>query len=120
MADTDLPARGLKPYYDELSAAWNALIALIQAQDARITALEGKPAPAWGDITGKPATFPPAIGTTATTALAGNTALVKVGTGANDAMAGNTVVVTSVEAGDGIAVDATDPKKPVVSTATEG
>jgi len=28
--------------------------------------------PAWGDITGKPATFPPTIGTTATTAKAGN------------------------------------------------
>ncbi|MCR0998665.1 head fiber protein [Serratia rubidaea] len=27
---------------------------------------------AWGDITGKPATFPPTIGTTATTAKAGN------------------------------------------------
>lgn len=27
---------------------------------------------AWGDVTGKPATFPPTVGTTATTALAGN------------------------------------------------
>lgn len=29
-------------------------------------------APAWGEITGKPATFPPVVGTTATTAKAGN------------------------------------------------
>lgn len=29
-------------------------------------------APAWTDITGKPTTFPPAIGTTASTAIAGN------------------------------------------------
>lgn len=41
---------------------------------ARVAALEiGGPATAaWGDITGKPATFPPVIGTTATTAAAGN------------------------------------------------
>jgi len=28
--------------------------------------------PAWDDITGKPATFTPTVGTTATTAMAGN------------------------------------------------
>lgn len=27
---------------------------------------------AWGDVTGKPATFPPTVGATATTAAAGN------------------------------------------------
>ena len=31
--------------------------------------------PAWADVTGKPSTFPPVIGTTSTTALAGNTAI---------------------------------------------
>lgn len=30
---------------------------------------------AWGSITGKPATYPPAIGNTATTAMAGNTVI---------------------------------------------
>lgn len=43
----------------------------------------------WSTLSGKPDTFPPAIGNTASTALAGNTQLLKVGTGANDAKAGN-------------------------------
>lgn len=43
----------------------------------------------WGNLSGKPATFAPTTGTTAGTALAGNTALLKVGTGAADAKAGN-------------------------------
>lgn len=30
------------------------------------------PAPAWADVTGKPATYPPTVGTTATTAKAGD------------------------------------------------
>ena len=41
----------------------------------RLEALEagdGETSVAWGDITGKPATFAPTIGTTATTAKAGN------------------------------------------------
>ena len=36
------------------------------------TAKAGNYVPAWGDVTGKPATFAPVIGTTATTAKAGN------------------------------------------------
>ena len=36
------------------------------------TAKAGNYAPAWGDVTGKPATFPPDIGTTASTAMAGD------------------------------------------------
>lgn len=51
-------------------------------------------APAWADVTGKPATFPPALGTTATTALAGNTALLKLGTTATTALKGDTVIPT--------------------------
>lgn len=35
----------------------------------------GSGSTAWGDITGKPATFAPTIGTTAMTAMAGNTAI---------------------------------------------
>lgn len=44
---------------------------------------------AWGDVTGKPATFAPIVGNTATTALAGNTALLTIGTTATTAKAGN-------------------------------
>lgn len=33
---------------------------------------DGEVSVAWGDVTGKPSTFPPTIGTTATTAKAGN------------------------------------------------
>lgn len=36
------------------------------------TAKAGNYAPAWADVTGKPATFAPTIGTTAATAAAGN------------------------------------------------
>lgn len=36
------------------------------------TAKAGDYVPAWGDVTGKPATFPPTIGSTASTAVAGN------------------------------------------------
>lgn len=46
---------------------------------------------AWGDVTGKPATFPPTVGTTATTALAGSTPLLAIGTTATTALAGNGV-----------------------------
>lgn len=38
----------------------------------QIDAAAGGGAVAWADVTGKPATFPPVIGTTATTAKAGN------------------------------------------------
>lgn len=38
---------------------------------------------AWGDVTGKPATFPPTIGNTATTAMAGNTPIPPAATWAN-------------------------------------
>lgn len=52
---------------------------------------EGGGSVAWADVTGKPATFPPAIGTTATTALAGDTPLLAIGTTATTAKAGNAV-----------------------------
>lgn len=39
------------------------------------TAKAGNYVPAWGDVTGKPATFAPIIGTTATTAMAGDTVI---------------------------------------------
>lgn len=53
------------------------------------TAKAGNYVPAWGEVTGKPSTFPPAIGTTAATALAGNTALLALGSTATTAAAGN-------------------------------
>lgn len=53
------------------------------------TAKAGNYAPAWGDVTGKPATFTPTIGSTATTAMAGNTPLLQIGTTATTAKAGN-------------------------------
>lgn len=52
----------------------NVLVQAIAEARAALDALEtaaGAPT-AWADVTGKPATFPPAIGTTATTAKAGN------------------------------------------------
>lgn len=47
--------------------------------------------PTWDDITNKPTTFAPTIGTSATTALAGNTPLLAIGTTATTAKAGNAV-----------------------------
>lgn len=44
----------------------------ISVADIIANAGGGGGAVAWADITGKPATFPPVIGTTATTAKAGN------------------------------------------------
>lgn len=55
------------------------------------TAKAGNYVPAWNDVTGKPATFAPVIGTTATTAMAGNTPLLAIGTTATTAKAGNYV-----------------------------
>lgn len=46
-----------------------------QAKELSRQIESGGGAVAWGDVTGKPATFPPVVGTTATTALAGNTAI---------------------------------------------
>lgn len=74
---------------------------------------------AWADITGKPATFAPTIGTTATTAVAGNdtrltagaagTATVRaLGTTATTAAAGNDVRLmtgTAVAQADSTATD---------------
>lgn len=45
---------------------------VISFADVIAAAGGGGGAVAWADITGKPATFPPTIGTTATTAKAGN------------------------------------------------
>ena len=45
--------------------------------------------PTWATLTGKPATFPPALGTTESTALASNTPLLALGSTASTAKAGN-------------------------------
>lgn len=62
--------------------------------------------PTWGTLSGKPATFPPTTGTTATTALAGNTTLLKVGTTATDAKAGNYTPTVATVTGLQAALDA--------------
>jgi hypothetical protein len=64
----------------------NALVAAHVEERAAIDAAEKSAA--WGTVTGKPST----IGSTATTALAGNTALLQIGTTATTAMAGNTSI----------------------------
>lgn len=48
----------------------------------------------WDDVTGKPATFPPVIGTTATTALAGNTTIPAASSTAPAALAAAAAVGT--------------------------
>lgn len=63
------------------------IVAAITEARTAIDAAETKAA--WGSVTGKPSTFPPTIGTTATTALAGNTPLLQIGTTATTAKAGN-------------------------------
>lgn len=49
----------------------NAAVECIKELRTAVEAVESAP-PAWGDITGKPTTFPPSIGSSATTAAAGN------------------------------------------------
>lgn len=79
--------------------------ALANAVSAAIDAAAGGGGVSWSDVTGKPATFPPAIGTTATTAKAGNyapawgdvtgkpaTFAPIIGATATTALAGNTVI----------------------------
>ncbi|MGO1319926.1 MAG: hypothetical protein ACTII7_07765 [Galactobacter sp.] len=51
----------------------NAIVDAIAETRTNVDAAETKAA--WATVTGKPATFPPTIGTTATTALAGNTTI---------------------------------------------
>lgn len=60
-----------------------------QAKEVATQIDSGGAAPTWASITGKPSTFPPTIGTTATTALAGNTELLQIGTTATTAKAGD-------------------------------
>lgn len=68
----------------------NAIVAAITEARTNVDAAETKAA--WANVSGKPSTFPPALGTTASTALAGNTALLQIGTTATTAMAGNTTI----------------------------
>lgn len=51
----------------------NEIVAAITEARTNVDAAEKTAV--WGSVTGKPSTFPPTIGTTATTALAGNTAI---------------------------------------------
>lgn len=46
-----------------------------QAKEVAAQIDSGGGSVSWADVTGKPSTFPPTIGTTASTALAGNTAI---------------------------------------------
>ncbi|GAA0766101.1 hypothetical protein GCM10009434_03210 [Brevundimonas olei] len=81
------------------------LWAYLEKHVANIEGGGGEAAPvAWADVTGKPATFPPVIGSTATTAMAGNTALLAIGTTASTAAAGNhTHAATAVTVAAGTA-----------------
>ncbi|WP_202818647.1 head fiber protein [Brucella pituitosa] len=65
------------------------LVGKLFVNGVEVTPGGGSSSVSWTDITGKPPTFPPTIGTTATTALAGNTQLLALGTTAATAAAGN-------------------------------
>lgn len=60
----------------------------------QIDAAAGGGTVAWADVTDKPATFPPTIGATATTALAGNTAIPAASSTAPAALAAAAAVGT--------------------------
>lgn len=57
-------------------------------------------APAWPDITGKPSTFPPAIGATASTAVAGNDARLTAGAAGTATVRAIGTTATTASAGD--------------------
>lgn len=81
-----------KNYETDGGNTWVINGKLTVGPDAVVEGIEaGGGAAAWADITGKPATFAPTIGTAAATALAGNTALLAIGTTATTAKAGNAV-----------------------------
>lgn len=68
----------------------NATVACIKEIRTVVDGVEAA-APAWADITGKPSTFPPTIGTTASTAAAGNhTHTTYVAKGSGNAQADST------------------------------
>lgn len=69
----------------------NRIVAAITEVRTNVDSVEdaAEAAPTWASVTGKPATFAPTVGTTAATALAGNTALLAIGTTATTAAAGN-------------------------------
>lgn len=86
---TDATVVGRQVLRSTDAAAARTAIGAVTIGTTASTAKAGNYVPAWGDVTGKPATFPPAIGNTATTALAGNTSLLTIGTTATTAKAGD-------------------------------
>lgn len=78
MATVTLPTQGQTPWDGTLNAAITTINDQVDDHEERIDVLEagggGGGSTAWDDITGKPSTFPPTIGSTGTTAVAGNDA----------------------------------------------
>lgn len=77
MATITLPTQGQTPWDGTLNAAITAVNDEVENHEERIEVLEaggGGGSTAWADITGKPSTFPPTIGATGSTAVAGNDA----------------------------------------------
>lgn len=77
MATITLPTQGQTPWDGTLNAAITAINDEVENHEERIDVLEaggGGGSTAWADITGKPSTFPPTIGATGSTAVAGNDA----------------------------------------------
>lgn len=87
------------------------------------TAKAGNYVPTWGEVTGKPTTFAPVIGDTATTALAGNTPLLQIGNTATTAKAGNytpPVATASVSGTVKLSTDTVQTVAPTAATSTAG
>lgn len=57
------PAKGTKPYYDELTAWSDDLVEFVDALELEIEQGGGGGPVAWVDVTGKPAEFPPSAHT---------------------------------------------------------
>lgn len=75
---------------------------------------------AWADVTGKPATFPPTLGTSATTALAGNgtaAAATKLATARTISLAGGVTGSASFDGSANVSITATAA---AATTATVG
>ena len=70
------------PSTEQPNGGVNGVISLVD-ENGDPWAPGGDSSVAWGDVTGKPATFPPTIGTTASTAMAGNTPIPAAATWAN-------------------------------------
>lgn len=94
----ELPADNVVAGDPNHPEAHNQLVDALTEVRANVDAAEKTAT--WGSVSNRPSTFPPTIGTTATTALAGNTAIpsIPAALSASDAQAGTSTAQRTITA----------------------